>query len=467
MPSALMTLLKEQAESPIQTDPTFPKVSLVVPPSPFTVPRGWLFVLYRPFEGVSYISTVLKNAGYPVRIIDVRKSPDPIGESLAEAVKDTDILGIATFEDSFPFLEELTRRVKEERPDLPIILGGSLVTSVPEAVMHHTRANIAVLGEGELTILQLMPELSKGNLMDLQHIPGLCYRNREGRLSFTKSRFQMRNLDSLPVMNLSLWPGVQKNPTVKEILTSHSRGCYNNCSFCYRTTPRLSLKSPGKLYAELSVLKRRHNFEFIYFVDLTFAIDKKRTEEICEVVKGFNVKWSCMSRVQHLDAPLLQRMREAGCEIILYGYESLDQNVLDRADKRITPQEIERTIRLTEEAGIQAGGLFIVGLPGETRESLKKLISFTRKLRTPIRVKYLSAIPGTEIYRSGLSKGIIKSEVEHLRFLARERCQKNDEFLNFTDLPDQELRQAYLSVYRVYAEGPRTITDPEFPQQLS
>jgi radical SAM superfamily enzyme YgiQ (UPF0313 family) len=301
--------------------------------------------------------------------------------------------------------------------------------------------------------------ITDGNLGKINNIPGLCYKNNFGKLIFTPKRPQMKDLDSLPAMNLSLWPNVQENPVVKEIFFSHSRGCYMNCSFCFRTTPQLSLKSIDKFKRELKELKDKHNFDFIYFVDLTFVIDKKRTLHICEVLQEFNVRWCCMCRVQNLDIEILNRMKKAGCRIILYGFESLDPDILNKAHKGIAPDEIKRVVCLTQEAGIQVGGLFILGLPGETKSSLNRVIEFIEETKAACRVKYLSAIPGTEIYRKALKEGIIKSEKEHLYWLAKERGEANDEFINFTELPDEELRKVYRKINFMYIQGPRPYKD--------
>lgn len=446
--------IKKQSQNPEKQDSTKPYFGIVVPPSSFTVPSGWEFVLKQPFEGVSYIATVLYNAGFRVKIIDVRFAQDPVAQVL-DQLRDIDVLGIATYEDGFIFLESCITSVKEKYPQMKIILGGSLVTSAPAVVMNNTKADIAVLGEGELTTLELMDLIASGDIGKLGLIKGLCYRNEVNELIFTGNRPQMKDLDSLPVMNLSFWPQVQKDPKLKEVLISHSRGCYMNCSFCYRTTPQLSEKSVDKFREELKVLYEKHSFEFLYFVDLTFCIRKERTLRICKVLEEFKVRWSCMTRVQNLDAQILKAMKKAGCQVILYGFESMDQNVLNKAHKGITPQEIEAMMRLTQEIGIQVAGLFILGLPGETKESIQKVISFIGKTGGACRVKYLSALPGTEIYRSALEKGIIKSEVEHLRWLSKEKGQFDDEFLNFTQLDEEHLRKSFQEISSMYIKGPQ------------
>lgn len=446
--------MKRQAQNSEKQDSGKPCFGIVVPPSSFTVPAGWEFVLKQPFEGVSYIATVLYNAGFRVRIIDVRFAQDPIAQVL-DQISSIDVLGITTYEDGFLFLEDCITRVKERYPEMKIILGGSLVTSTPATVMNNTKADIAVLGEGELTILELMDLIASVRLEKIGLIKGLCYKDSSGNLVFTEKRPQMKDLDSLPVMDLSFWPQVQKDPKLKEVLISHSRGCYMNCSFCYRTTPQLSEKSVGKFREELRVLYEKHKFEFLYFIDLTFCIDKERTLKICKMLEEFKVRWSCMTRVQNLDASILEAMKKAGCQVILYGFESLDQNVLNKAHKGITPEEIKEMMQLTQKIGIQVAGLFILGLPGETKESIQKVISFIRQTKGACRVKYLSALPGTEIYRSACESGIIKSEVEHLRWLSKERGQVDDEFLNFTELDDEYLRRSFKEISSMYIKGPQ------------
>jgi radical SAM superfamily enzyme YgiQ (UPF0313 family) len=451
--------IRKQAINPEKIDSTKPSFGIIVPPSPFTVPKGWEFVLRQPFEGVSYIATILHNAGYRVKIIDVRWADNPIEAALEGALEGADVLGVATYGDNFPFIEEVVYRIKKEHPGKLVILGGSLVTSVPIVVMKNTSADIAVLGEGELTILELMDLITKNKLKRIGEIPGVCYKDSAGNVIFSEKRSQMKDLNSLPTMNFSLWPKVRENPQIKEIFFSHSRGCYMNCAFCYRTTPELSLKSIDKFRDELRELKDKHKFEFIYFVDLTFVIEKQRAIKICEVLKGFNIRWSCMCRVQNLDIEILTEMKQAGCQVILYGFESLEQDILDKAKKGITPVEIKRMVHLTQEAGIQVGGLFILGLPGETVDSLNKVVEFVHDTGSACRVKYLSAIPGTEIYRLALEKGIIKSELGHLRWLSKERGQFDDDFINFTELPDEELRRIYKEINFKYIKGPRIYED--------
>ena len=169
----------------------------------------------------------------------------------------TDVLGVCTFEDNFPFCRQLMEMVRTEMPDVPIICGGSLVTSVPHIFMNYTPCDIAVISEGEITILEVMEAYVQGQWEKrLPLIRGIWYRDGQGRAVATAPRGQMPDLDALPKMRLDLWPAYHSEQGLQpQIISSYSRGCKMDCSFCYRTTPQERAKSPEKLDEELTWLK--------------------------------------------------------------------------------------------------------------------------------------------------------------------------------------------------------------------
>lgn len=465
---ALMERMAAESRSPTSTDRNKPRVTLMVGPSPFSMPRGWEFFLTSPYEGVSYIASVLENAGYPVRIVDVRYDRTPLETALREAEIDTDVLGVATFEDNYPWAEELVNQFKAKNPDKVVILGGSLVTSVPHVFMRETKADIAVISEGELTILEVMDAITDGTFhAKAPQINGIWYRTPGGDVKRTTARGQMLNLDALPNMNLSLWPQ-SKDPRglQPQIISSHSRGCKMDCSFCYRTTPQLREKSPEKLRAELKYLKETYNIKFIFFVDLTFTSNKKRTLAICDVISEFDLRWTCLTRCADVDPEILAAMKRAGCDIVLYGVESLTPDALKDARKGSTENLAERAYRLTTEAGLRFGGLIIVGLPNETPTSMDHTAQWAEKNRSITRVKYLSAMPGTSVYQQALQTGIIADERKHLQWLAVEEALHRDEFLNYNGVADEDMRNMYKRVYDSYNEGP-VMDFQHFPEHFA
>jgi len=453
---ALMDRMREQDITPVPTNSALPRVSLVVGPSPFTMPRGWEFFLTSPYEGVTYIATVLHNAGYPVRIIDARYDFDPLRSAYDQIMEGTDVLGVATFEDNFPFVEQLLREVKHARPDMPVILGGSLVTSIPHVLMAHTPADIAVISEGELTILELMDAYTRGEWpAKLPEINGIWYRDEEGIARSTPARGQMPNLDSLPRMRLDLWPQ-SKGPLglQPQVIASYSRGCKMDCSFCYRTTPQERVKSPATLDRDLRHLRENYNTGFVFFVDLTFTAHKKQTLEYLDVIKQYGLSWTCLTRCADVDLEVTSAMKGAGADIILYGVESLGTGILKAARKGNSENGTMRAMRVTQEAGVRFGGLLIVGLPGETEESLNHACEWAEENKHITRVKYLSAMPGTSVYSQAVRDGIIRSEVDHVRWLSIEQALVQDEFLNYNGLPESVMRRAYQRIYDSYQPGP-------------
>jgi radical SAM superfamily enzyme YgiQ (UPF0313 family) len=400
--------------------------------------------------------------------VDVRYDPTPFETAYRQIMEGTDVLGIATYEDCYPFLEQLIAECKDARPDMPIILGGSLVTSVPHVFMNETRADIAVISEGELTILELMEAYTQGAWdRRLPEIKGIWYRDAEGRARKNLPRGQMPNLDSLPNMNLSLWPQ-SKDPRglQPQIISSYSRGCKMDCSFCYRTTPQERVKSPEKLRAELAHLKQHYKTEFIFFVDLTFTAHKKQTLQYLDVIKEFDLGWTCLTRNADVDLEVTTAMKASGCDIALYGVESLGPEVLKEARKGSTENLVIRAMRNTWDAGLRYGGLTIVGLPNETEESLDHMCDWAEENQHITRVKYLSAMPGTTVYNQGLKDGHIRSEVEHLRWLSVEQALERDEFLNYNNLPDHVMRRAYKRLYDSYCPGP-VMDFKHFPEHFA
>ncbi|MGV9295812.1 B12-binding domain-containing radical SAM protein [Amycolatopsis sp. NPDC003676] len=451
-----MAQMRAQDEEPVSTDSSLPRFTLVVGPSPFTMPRGWEFFLTSPYEGATYISTVLHNAGYPVRIVDVRYALDPLKSAYDQIVGQTDVLGICTFEDNFPFCRELMDQVRAAAPEVPIICGGSLVTSAPSIFMEHTACDVAVISEGEITILELMESYAAGRwATDLPNIRGICYRSPDGGTKRTRPRGQMMDLDALPRMRLDLWPQAHSPMGLQpQIISSYSRGCKMDCSFCYRTTPQVRAKSPEKMDRDLAWLKSEYGIEFSFFVDLTFSSHRGQTIEMCDVIKDHDIRWTCLTRCADMDAPRANAMRDAGADIILYGVESLGKEVLREARKGSSENLTVRAMRTTFDAGVRFGSLLIVGLANESEESLDDMVRFAETYNHVTRVKYLSAMPGTTVYQQAISSGLIRSEIDHLNWLSVEQALHEDEFLNVSGLPEKVCRDAYKRVYDAYQPGP-------------
>jgi radical SAM superfamily enzyme YgiQ (UPF0313 family) len=226
------------------------------------------------------------------------------------------------------------------------------------------------------------------------------------------------------------------------------------------------VKSPAKLDAELAEYKRKYGIDFVFFVDLTFTAHKPQTLEYLDVIGQHDIRWTCLTRNADVDAEVAQAMGKAGCDIALYGVESLGKAALKSARKGSTENLVYKAMKNTWDAGVRYGGLTIVGLPDESGSSLDHMCEWAEENQHITRVKYLSAMPGTTVYRDSLASGVIRDEVEHLRWLAVEQALERDEFINYNNLPEGEMRRSYKRLYDSYQPGP-VMDFQHFPEHFA
>ncbi|MGE3680383.1 MAG: radical SAM protein [Bdellovibrionales bacterium] len=438
--------------------------ALLVPPSPFVVPRGWEWAHYAPFEGPSMIAGLLKGLGYKVTLLDQRDVYDP--EDLRRKLAGIDVLGMSTFGDSFNYIRRACEIAKEERPDLPIVLGGPLISSHPVFIMDHIKADYAVVGEGELTLTEFMDWYTRNAFAkDIAAIHGLVWRDPAGILHQNAPRAQMQDLDATPFQDFSVWERF-RDGVIPEIFMSYSRGCIANCTFCYRAFPRLNAKSVERVKREIEYYKQ-WGFRFVWWSDLTFITDKQYVHELMDGAwNAHDFRSVIFSRVVGIDVPVLQHMRDRGLDLVLYGMESVSKATLGAYRKGTTKNAIIDAIYTSREAKVKIGGLFIIGAPTDTPDSMKELIDFAAEFKEVTRVKYLSAITGTQDYKKFVQTGVIKDELVHLDWLSRERSIEEDidqpGFVKFTaHLTHDELREVYRKVNGVIERRPYDYTNPE------
>jgi len=436
-----------------------PAFIMILPTSPQVPTPNREFLLETPTEGVSHIATVAKLAGWQVKIRDLR-----MGEDLEDACRDAaergGVLAMPTFIDSYPVNVRVMNRVRELNPGIISIIGGALVSSIPEPIIASLKPDYTILGEGEATLLELLDHIeSAGTPAGASGIAGLGLL-QDGRVQLTPRRPQLMDLDVLPIPDLFLFPSVQQNRSIPELGITTSRGCYGRCSFCFLNMHKLSYKSPERFEREVADLVAKHNIKYFYVNDLTFTSDLKRTYRICDVLAKYNLTWTCSTRVEKIQPELLAYMHECGCRDIWYGVESVDQTVLDLADKATRVEEIEFAVAETVKAGIKVAANLIVGLPGESEESLRKMMDFCRKSEViPISIKYLTPFPGTKIYDMAVERGYITDHIAYLETLAERKVNDpNDAIINLTDLPEPKLRAAFDELLQIRQERLKNFT---------
>jgi radical SAM superfamily enzyme YgiQ (UPF0313 family) len=428
-------------------------VALIVPPSVFVVPRGWEWTHTAPFEGPSILATLIRGLGYPFRLFDQREDFDP--EQIRSKTSGYDIVGISVWGDSFSYVRQVVEILKDERPERPIILGGPLATAIPKLLLENTLADFVVAGEGELTLTELLDQLTGNEFAQpLDAILGLSRRDSDGAIRHNSPRPQLTDLDIIPFQDFSVWDRFL-GKEIPELYLSYSRGCACNCTFCYRAFPTLNYKSVDRVQKEIDYY-RTTGFRMAWWNDLTFVTDRVYVHRLMNsIFSNHQFRWTAFSRVTGLDEETLLMMKEKGLDIVLYGMESVSKSVLEGYHKGIAKNSMIDTIRLHRKCGVKIGGLFIIGAPNDNHESMAELVEFCNEFKEVTRVKYLSALPGTEFYNQCLRDGLITDEVKHLEWLSMEQSVEEDitqpGFVKFTPhLTRDELRTIYRDInYRI------------------
>lgn len=430
-----------------------PPFTMILPTSPQVPTPNREFLLETPTEGVSHIATVAKLAGWQVKIRDLR-----IGEAFEDACRDAaargGVVAMPTFIDSYPVNLKVLERVRQLNPEVTIIIGGALVSSLPEPLITGLRPDYTILGEGEATLLELLDHIEGGGTpAGAKGIAGLGLL-LDGEVHYTPKRKQLMDLDVLPIPDLFLFPSVQKDRVIPELGITSSRGCYGRCSFCFLNMEKLSYKSPERFEREVADLVTKHSIRYFYINDLTFTSNLERTYRICDVLKKYGLTWTCSTRVERIQPELLRYMHVCGCRDIWYGVESVDQTVLNLADKQTKVEEIEYAVAETVKAGIKVAANLIVGLPGESEASLAKMMDFCKKSEViPISIKYLTPFPGTKIYDMAVARGYITDHLAYLDSLAERKVNDPDDaIINLTDLPEATLRAAFAELLEIRRE---------------
>lgn len=439
-------------------------IGLVVPPSPFVVPRGWEWAHTAPFEGPSIIAGLIKGLGYKVTLLDQREIYDP--EDLRAKLGDFDLLGFSTFGDSFNYLKRACEIAKEVRPELPIVLGGPLVTSHPTLIMRYVPADYAVCGEGELTFTEFLDHFTRNrHAKPIDQIHGLCWRGPDGMLRANLPRGQITDLDVIPFQDFSVWKRFADG-VIPEVYLSYSRGCIANCTFCYRAFPELNAKSVDRVRREIEHYKN-YGFRLSWWSDLTYITDKDYVRQLVDGAwSAYDFRSIVFSRVTGIDVPILKHMKDRGLDLVLYGMESVSKSTLTNYHKGITRNAIVDAIHMNREAGVKIGGLFIIGAPTDNHDTMQQLIDFCQEFKEVTRVKYLSAIPGTQDYKKFVATGVIQDELAHLDWLSRERSIEEDidapGFVKFAPaLSIEDMRAVYRKVNGVIEARPYDYNNPQ------
>ncbi len=391
------------------------RLLLVNPPSDVyarsKIKAGITFV---PQVSLAMLGAVGEGGGHTVRVLDLCVSEDPVNE-FAGTVKtfEPTVLGITVMTPQYGLACEIVRHAKAICPNVLAVAGGPHPSSLPEETVSEGPFDVAVAGEGEETLAELLahPE-------DLSTIPGIAYRVGDALTKLNPSRAFIQDLDSLPLpawhlFDLSRYHAsklTSRKPPIGSIETS--RGCPHRCIYCCKDIfgRTVRYKSAERVLAEI-VHARRSGFRELQVWDDHFVTNLRRAKQICRAViaEGSQMALNMFAglRVDSVDQELMFLLKEAGCYQIALAPETGSAHLLKAIKKGISLDDSRRAFGYARKAGLETIAYFMIALPGETRETVEETIRFAIQLSPDYaKVCFATPLPGTPRHTSG-SRGRI------------------------------------------------------------
>jgi len=356
-------------------------------------PYGWFAEQLDPPFSLMYLAAVAEKQGWQATIVDMANS-----ESL---IPEADIYAVTATSPQWKSAVKLSERLAKEHPDKLRIVGGNHISySLAEGAP--TKFNVCVAGEGEQIIEVILRNPQKWKT--------------ENQIGIRTDPIE--NLDAIPfpARHLIDWSQYKRGifwgkkllePAVGII---QSRGCYQKCIFCGSNVVfghRIRCRSVGNIIAEMKQVISEMGYYGFNFHDDNFAVDHKRTLDLCKEFKTLDVVWRCLTRVNTVDEEILANMKEAGCKEIIYGVESFSQKILDNLHKGTTVKQNLHAMKLTKKAGIQTKAGIIVGSPGETWETIEETKKGLRECPPDYwNVSVFTPYPGSAVFANPEKYGV-------------------------------------------------------------
>ncbi|KAF0144111.1 MAG: radical SAM protein [Nitrospirae bacterium] len=370
--------------------------------------------------GILSIAAYLAEKGFEVKVADCRVPAARANEAIKKMLLfKPDMAGFTATTSGFIDAYRIAEALKNADPGIRIIFGGVHVSALRGSILENFPCiDYVINGEGE----KAMAELAAGASLD--SIQGLVYRNGSG-IKDNGVRTDLCELDSLPFPAYNMLDGFPKTfqpplfnyPKFPSATMISSRGCPYQCSYCDRSVFRKSFRynSADYLYGQMAFLRKEFNIRHIFFYDDLFTFHRKRIEEFCGLMrkKPLHMTFNCAVRVGHIDDDLLKMLKAAGCWMVSIGMESGDPGLLARHKSNMKLEEVKSAVKSIQRCGIRVKGLFMMGLPGETEQSIRKTADFIETLELDdVNMTKFTPFPGSPIYKAVREEGEFKEDWE-------------------------------------------------------
>jgi radical SAM superfamily enzyme YgiQ (UPF0313 family) len=395
--------------------------------------------------GLAYLAACIRRDGISVEILDGQALQLP-KEQLAREIRvtDFDVIGISAFSTQFNAVRYLSEHIKSVA-DVAIVVGGPLATYQPSFVIQKTKADFAVIGEGERTLPELLKQIENP-----QSVSGIAFRSSDGEAVMTSPQEKLVDLDELPDPDFALFDmpkylrqdnafARKKAGSGNSMMLITSRGCPYSCNFCSKSDRRFRSMSPSGIVRMVQKLKAEFDVREIVFGDELFLSSKGRFQDIGPDLKRLGIQWGSQARVNLMNESFLDLVKASGCIGLGYGIESGSQKILENMGKRTTVVQIEKAMKYTMKLKIPVKVQLIFGYPGEDESTVQETIDLFDRIEHPgRRFNVITPLPGSQLYQDCISRGRITDEAAYLVAIEKS-FGIGTVHVNFTEWPDSEI----------------------------
>jgi anaerobic magnesium-protoporphyrin IX monomethyl ester cyclase len=375
--------------------------------------------IYPPL-GLCYIGAVLEKEKHQVKIIDCDAEEAGLSKIKEEMEEyKPDLVGIYVMTWTFGQAKDIAILVKSIDKKVQIVAGGPNITCMPRQSLKYGNFDFGVVGEGELTIVELINVINE-NKSNYEGIKGLVFRRGE-EIVVNGSRPLVGDIDSIPFPSRHLMP-IKKYYDVftrKKYFATliATRGCPFNCTFCDRENrmgKNWRVRSPKNIVDEIEEINSKYDIKEFMFFDDNLLVNKDWSLKLCKEIidRRLNIIWECRARADMLtDETVVKTLKKAGCYRIRVGFESGDNEILKVIKKGITTEQSRKCAETCKKAGIEIFGYFMMGSPEETKETLQKTLDLAMEINPSFALFSKTVmIPGSELFEWGVGKGYISKD---------------------------------------------------------
>jgi radical SAM superfamily enzyme YgiQ (UPF0313 family) len=369
----------------------------------------------------------------------------------------------------------LAGEIKKARPETLLVIGGHHISMCPQSL--HPVFDVAVVGEGEQTTLELMELVrrkDKLSPLDLVDIKGLAFWD-DGEFQQTKARELIQPIDHIPIPDRSFLPSyyIKARHSIRSMGWQRmgignvftGRGCPYDCKFCSSAVfwKKVRLHSPQRVVAEVEQVANLYNTKFIHFEDDLFAVNKKR---VCEVIEGLRgagllgkVHFACQPRVNLIDEEMCELLKEMGVVLVSFGFESGNQEIVQYLKgKSVSLDMAEYAVVTCKKYGMEVQGSVILGNPGETWEQMQDTWRFVDRLYRvgidDIWPFIATPLPGTQFWAYAREHGIVADDNPDWELWQFTRPNAKRPVLYDPSIKEDDFRDLYFSL-QAYMEKRR------------